>query len=111
MKPFDRDTWIKIKEEYKKGITDGFNTWLCSLSPTFALFWEDPIYHSIIVRKAKFFTEGTKWRVGGGILFKNVMASISERRQVRLDFIDYMIESFDNNERYEEWINERNENI
>lgn len=94
-----KETWIKIKEEYKEGLERNPNSsWMCSFSDTFTALWQEDQESEYLIKKfAQGFLTPTQigkgWFVGEVVLFRNLDATTTEKQQIRLDFINYMIDN------------------
>ena len=90
-----KQTWIKIKDDYEKGlVTHTFLRWMCSASTTFADLWlQNEGY--IKARGHEFLSTDMfdGWNIGESVLFRNIYATTTEKQQIRLDFINYMIDN------------------
>ena len=97
----NRQTWIKIKEEYKEALIKyPYSYWMCVLSSTFAGLWADSSNEYEIKKLAQEFLTPTQiekeWFVGEVALFRNLDATTTiKKQQIRLDFINYMINKCD----------------
>lgn len=94
-----KQTWINIKEEYEQGIKEFQCAWaLCTLSKTFKTYWEEYVKKIIIRKFAQEFLE-TRDEIDTTsnflLFYCNESRPIEEEKQIRLNFINYMIEQFD----------------
>jgi len=95
-----KEFWIKVQEEYSSCEEDETYFWLCERSPLFKEEWQDDSFCGEIRQLATGFLSQfpesyEDLTVGSGLLFtsKSMTVGIELKRQVRLDFLKYMIDT------------------
>ena len=91
---YNKETWIQIKKEYLAGIKkDSDLCWICSFSDTFQKLWAS--YYKEIIDFANGFLLSKEtsedWLVGTVLLFRHLELDIKDKQEIRVKFLDYMI--------------------
>lgn len=88
-----RNEWKRILTDYQ---SDESLYLICNLSPTFQEKWSSLEFAKEAVKKAGCFLRQTnqlQWSVGTAILFRSVYENPENQRQIRIDFLKWMIEN------------------